>query len=310
MKRHRTGRGSISARRVVWVSFLLNISDVVVNLAVALLTGSVTVLAQALEGGADLLSSGLLLVGLKQSQRPADRRHPYGYGRELYFWSFFSGLATFGVTAALSFYWGLQRFLAPEPILNLPITYLALILSVTTNGYAASLSFRRLLGKRKISQLRDTFMHSALIETKTTLVLDVMGTSASLLGLTALVIYGMTGDLRFDGVGAMMTGVALAFFAFFILKGAKELLIGQSAGYEIEGKIKKAVIAFSEVINVLDLRTVVLGSERLLVNIEVHLKDGLTTDEIEKLVDRIEKKIRLAVPITLHIQIELETPDV
>lgn len=102
---------SISLERVVFTSFLVDVSDVAINVTVALFSGSVTMLSQALEGGADLLSSGLILIGVKSSKRPADKRHPYGYGRELYFWTFLSGLATFGVTATLSFYLGLRRYL-------------------------------------------------------------------------------------------------------------------------------------------------------------------------------------------------------
>ena len=93
--------------------------------------------AQALEGGADLLSSGLILIGVKMSKRPADKRHPYGYGRELYFWTFVSGLATFGVTATLSFYFGLRRFLSPEPVHHLAAAYAVLLFTVFSNGYAA-----------------------------------------------------------------------------------------------------------------------------------------------------------------------------
>jgi cation diffusion facilitator family transporter len=300
----------ISLQRVVIVSFLVDVSDVAINVVIAVLTGSVTMVAQALEGVVDLVSTGFLLVGVRQSKQPADQLHPYGHGKELYFWAFLSGLATFGVTATLSFYFGLQRFIHPEPIENLGFTYLALGIAAITNGYACSLSYRRLLGNKGISQLWTTFRHSALIETKTAFVLDLMGTVASILGLIALVIYGTTGDLRFDGIGAMATGLALAFFALFILQGAKELLLGQSANFETLQEIEHAVCTFTEVLAVLDLRTIYVGADTLLVNMELHLQDNLTTDQIEQLVDQIETRVKDTVPAAAHIHIELETPDV
>ena len=300
----------ISLERVVVTSFLVDISDVVVNALVAFFSGSVTMLAQALEGGADLLSSGLILIGMKSSKRPADKLHPYGYGRELYFWTFLSGLATFGVTAVLSFYWGLRRFLNPEPIDHLAYTYVALLFAMATNGYAVSLSYRRLLKKKKPARLWQAFKRSAMIETKTTFILDLMGTTASILGLLALGIYGLSGDMRFDGLGAMATGLILGFFALFILKDAKALLVGQAASSEIENMIKDVTLSFPQVLDVLDLRTLLIGPEQLIVHMEIHLKDGLTTDEIEFLIDKIELEIDRKVPSAKHIQIELETPDV
>lgn len=299
----------IPIEKVVTTSFIVDISDVAINVTVAAVSGSVVMLSQALEGAADLLASGLLLLGLRRSKRPADRKHPFGYGREMYFWTFLSALTTFGVTAALSFYFGLQRFLNPQPIEKLYLTYVALTIAIATNGYSFSLSFRRLLGLRGFSKIVEVFRHSALIETKTTFILDLMGTIASVFGLIALLIYGLSGDLRFDGLGAMTIGVTLAFFAFFILKGAKELLVGQSASVQEEEKIRKAALSFHQVQKILDLRTILLGPDKLLVNLEVHLKDELSTDQIETLIDKIEKKIKMQVPQAKYIQIELETPE-
>lgn len=299
----------VPIEKVVSTSFVVDISDVLINTFVAAISGSIVMFSQALEGAADLLASGLLLIGVKRAQLPSDKKHPFGHGREVYFWTFLSGLATFGLTATLSFYLGLQRFLKPQPIENIHLAFLALIISIFSNGYSFSLSFRRLLGKRGILQIAEVFKHSALIETKTTFVLDLMGVVASILGLIALFTYGLAGDLRFDGVGAMAIGISLAFFAFIILRGAKELLVGQSASPETEEKIKKAVLAYAQVQKVLDLRTLLIGPDRLLVNLEVHLKDELTTDEIEALIDKIERKIKKEVPAARHIQIELETPE-
>jgi len=122
-----------------------------------------------------------------------------------------------------------------------------------------------------------------------------------------MVIYKYTSDLRFDGVGAMLTGLALAFFAYFILVGAKDLLIGRSASKAVIQKIMDAVMSFEQVTTIMDIRTLVIGTRKILINLEINVIDDLNTPELEKLIDRIEEEINKSVEITSFIQIELET---
>ena len=306
LKKHQ----KFTSERVVLISFIVDILDVVIGIIVTILSGSVVMISQTLEGVADLLATGLLLLGVKRSKRPSTRKHPFGHGRELYFWTFLAALLTFIITAGASFYLGLKRFLYPEPVTNIGLACLVLLVTIFTNGYATSLSLKRLLRKKSISNLWSVFNRSAFIETKTTLVLDVMGTTASILGLVSLVLYVKTGDLRFDGLGAMAIGVTLAILVLFIIKGAKDLLVGQAALPETEEKIIKTAELFPTVEKVLDLRTLHIGTGRLLVNMEVHLINKLTTDEIELLIDNIKNEIKKDVPQATDIQIELETPDI
>lgn len=299
----------ISSKRVVITSFLVDISDVVLNVLVAIFSGSIVMLTQALQGASDLVASGLLVVGVKRSERPADRAHPFGYGRELYFWTLLAGLMMFTITAGLSFYLGWQRFINPKPIKNLIFAYAVLLIGITTNTYAFSLSFRRLLGKRDPARIWSIFCGSALVATKATLILDLMGALAGLFGLVALLVFGITGDLRFDGLGAMIIGVVLAILALFLLLGVKDLVVGRSAPIAVEERIRKAALAKKGVQRVLDLRTMLIGADRILVNLEVHIQDELTTREIERLTDEIKSHIRSEVKSVHHIQVELETPD-
>lgn len=300
---------AVTSEKVVLTSLVVDISDVIMNVIVAMLSGSVIMLSQALEGGADLLASFLLFLGVRRSKRPSDRRHPLGYGRELYFWTFLAALSTFTITAGASFYFGFKRFINPEPISHLGLSLLSLSIALLTNGYSTYLSFQRLIGRFSFEKIREAFIHSALIATKTTFVLDLMGSIASVLGLLALFLYMITGNLRFDGLGAMAVGVVLAILAFFIINGAKDLLVGQSASPLIEEKIKKATLSDPNVKSVISLQTLHIGTEKLLVNLEINLSDELTTDEIEVLIDKIEESIKKDVPSAKNILIELESPN-
>ena len=173
-----------------------------------------------------------------------------------------------------------------------------------------SLSFRRLLGKRVYKNIFKIFLHSAFIATKTAFVLDLMGTLASILGLISILLYKISGNQRLDGLGAMLIGMVLATLAVFILKSAKDLLVGQSAPPATEDRIRSTVKALSEVKKVISLRTLHIGTGTLLVDIEVNLQDGLTTDKIEILIDRIQVNILKQVPEAKEVRVELETPKV
>lgn len=304
------GQRKITSSKVVKTSFFVSISDIIINTAIALITGSVVILSQALQGVADLISAGFLIVGVNNSKRKADKYHPFGYGREVYFWTFLSALITFTITASASFYFGFKRFVDPKPVDNIAFAFITLSVALITNGYSMSLSLRRLLGKARLSNIKDIFMNSSLLATKKAFVLDLMGTTAPILGIIALLLYMVTDDLRYDGIGAMLIGITMGGLSLFILKSTKDLLVGQSASSEIESKIINSTESFNNVLEVLELKTLLIGPEKILVNMEIHLADKLTTNEIEKLIDKIENEIRSCVPEAVSIHIELETPDI
>lgn len=298
----------ISSKKVILTSFAVDLLDVVLNFSVAILSGSVVMLTQVLEGAADLASSGFLIIGFSRSGQKENKDHPFGYGTEIYFWSLLSALVMFGLTSTLSFYFGWQRFFNPEPLKDVSLALVILVITFFTNGYAFLLSYFRLLRHRPWKHIVRIFYSSSLVETKTTFILDLMGTLASLVGTGALGIYVLTGDQRFDGLGAMVIGIVLAIFSLFLVLGIRDLLIGKSASEETELRIIKAALLIEEVEEVLDIKTLHLGSEKLLVNLFVHMKSKLSTRELEKLMDKIEDSVRNEVPSAKYIQVELETP--
>ena len=299
----------ITARRVIITSFVVDLLDIILSFSLAVISGSVIMVTQVLEAIADLTASGFLLIGLRRSMRKEDKTHPFGYGREIYFWTLLSALLMFGLTSTLSFYFGWKRFISPEEIHNINLALLVLVITFFTNFYAFFLSFRRLLRRRPAKHIVQIFYRSSLVETKTTFILDLMGTSASFLGVIALGIYVLSGDLRFDGIGAMAIGISLGFASIFLLLGIRDLLIGKSASEETEKKIIDAALEVEEVKGVLDLKTLHVGPERLLVNLEVHMQQRLSTRELEKLIDKVKESIQKEVPTVKYLQVELETPN-
>lgn len=299
---------TITTKRALVTSFLVDLLDVVMNFAVAAITGSAVMIAEAMEGLADLSSVGLLLVGHKRSSRKADRRYQFGYGKELYFWALLSAVVILLVTATLSFYFGLDKFLHPEHIEWTGLAYVVLGIAIATNGYALSVSARALLAGRPARNIGRVFFESSLLAPKTTVVLDTMGTLAALFGLGSLVLYGLSGDSRFDGVGAMIIGALLACSALLLLDGVRGLITGRSVPKLLAKDIRAAALRVPGVLGVLDLRTMILGASSTLINLEVHLQDNLTTDEIELIIDKVKKEVGRVVPGYTHVQVEPETP--
>lgn len=201
----------ISAKRVVWTSFLVDLLDILVNVVVALITGSVVMVAELFQGVSDFVASGLLLVGLKRSKK------------EAYLLTLMSALVMLILASSLSIYFGLKRFLNPQEIENISLAYIALTISVVSNGYAFWLSAKRILKGRSFSQVIGAFWESPLYMTKNTFVLDLMGMSAALVGLVALVLYQVSGELRFDGMGAMGIGAVLAFLSLNLVLDIRRL---------------------------------------------------------------------------------------
>src|SRR5688572_32932438 len=147
-----TSGGKVSEQRVLITTFLVDLLDVAINLVVAILTGSVVLLAEFFQGLADLTAAGLLLVGYKRANKRPDKRHPFGYGKEVYFWTLISAVVMMTFTATASFYFGLMRFLEPEEIDRLWLGYGTLAITLVTNLYAFWLSSSRLKKNKSFTQ--------------------------------------------------------------------------------------------------------------------------------------------------------------
>ncbi len=299
----------VSDARVVATSLSVSVSDVLFNLIIGIITGSAVMLAQALQGWSDLITGGILYVGVKRSRRAADKRYQFGYGREIFFWVLIAGIFMFMGTGGLSVYLGYQQLIHPEPVTNVGLAFGMLAFGLMTNLYALSLSIRRLHRIDKRSSWRRQLVQSSIVETKATLLIDFMGTAAAFLGTVALLAYVVTGNVRFDGLGSMIIGAAMMVASALLIRDVRDFIIGRAVDHKVADNITKAAVSVQGIHAVLDLRTMYLGSNKLLVIIEVHVEDGLDTDEIETVIDRVKATVQRRIPQVYHIQVEVETPD-
>lgn len=299
----------ISDKKVVITSLCVSILDVSLNLVVALITRSTVLLSQALQGLSDLITSGILYLGLHRSKRKEDNRFQFGYGREVFFWVLIAGMMMFTGTGFLSLYFGYQQFIDPSPINNPFLGLTVLTIGLLSNGYSLSLSVKRLHRiNPEVSFLRQV-LGSSIVETKATLLIDFIGSVGAVFGISALSLYIITDNGAFDGLGSMCIGVSMMLVSLLLMRDVHGLIVGRSVDQFVADQIIGATKTVKGVREVLDLRTMYLGSDSLLVIIEVHIDDGLDTDQIEIIVDNIKTVVCSDIPQVRHIQVELETPD-
>lgn len=299
----------ISDFRVVTTSTLVSVSDVALNLLVSVITGSTVMLSQALQGLSDLVTGAILFLGVKRSRRNADQRFQFGYGREVFFWVLVAGIIMFIGTGGASLVFGYRQVMNPDIITNVWLAFVMLIIGFSTNFYSFRLSFRRLKQRSGRDGIWKHLINSSIVETKATFIIDFLGTIGAVFGFIALLLFVVTGNAQFDGFGSIMVGISMMVGAFLLMRDVRDLIIGKAVDDKTSRRIVKVARTIDGVDDVLDLRTMYLGSERLLVILEVHIEDNHDTNEIEKITDEIKHHVQRLVPIVDHIQVEIETPD-
>jgi len=274
-----------------------NAAIAVIKLVVAFLTMSAAMLAEAVHSLADTTNQVFLLIGLKRSEKPADDAHPFGYGLEQYFWSFVVALMLFFVGAVVSIYEGVEKILEPHPLERTYLIYAILGVSLVIEGFSFSVAYREFKRKKP----RGLSHFGALRATKDASVAVVLlEDTAALCGLTiALVgvaLAEITGMAMFDGLSSVCIGALLAVVAFLLARKTKGLLIGEAATADDQRRIREALAGIPGIGKVSRVATLQLGASQILVGIEADFDDGLSAEEAERLILRMEDAIHDAVP--------------
>ena len=300
-------QSSITARRAVITSTVVDVLDATVTIAMALVSGSAAVFAKGMQAFADLVSDTFLIIGIHRARRPADQMHPFGYARSIYVWTLFSALTMLILSAGGALALGVYRLLDPVELVRVPLALGVLLFSLAANGYAVFISFKRVFGGNPGSFWK-VLLYSARVEGRATIQSDALGFLSSLFGFGALGIYLYTGNSFFDVLGSFVIGGLLVIAALMLIVGIKRLIIGQSIESGVRDALERSVSAVDGVSKVLDLKAISFGSEDSLVSLEVHFNDGLSTDELERCIDVIEGVVRTHLPSARHIHVEPETP--
>ena len=276
--------------RTLWIAFGANLGIAVSKFAAAAFTGSSAMLTEGVHSVVDSANQLLLLWGRHASRRPPDRMHPFGYGRELYFWSFVVAVMVFAVGAGVSIYEGILHIQHPEPAVDPLVAYIVLIIAFLLEGGStleAFKDFKAAKGKlgwiEAVKRSKDPPGFIVLLENGAAMA----GIIVAGIGL-ALSQY--TGNPFFDGAASVVIGVILGVTAWILAVESKQLLIGESADPEMVDGIKEMVERRGGVVGVGDVLTLHSAPDQITVLMSVDFDDELTAAEVEKIVEGIEQE--------------------
>ncbi len=271
-------------------------------------TSSSSMLAEAIHSVADTSNQALLLLGGRQARRDATPEHPFGFGRERYFWSFIVALVLFTLGGLFAIYEGTHKLgEASHEVSNVQWAIGILTLGIVLEGY----SFRTAVKESRLvkgdASWWEFIRHSRTPELPVVLLEDLGALMGLVLALLGVSIAAITGDSRWDAYGTISIGVLLVLIAAVLVFEMKSLLIGESALGGMRKRIVRAIEETPDVNRLLHMRTQHIGPDELLVAAKVQLKPGLDTARVASAINRTEGRIREAVPI--HCMIYLE-PDI
>lgn len=301
---------SDSNKIVVYAALFGNLAIAAVKFFAAYITNSSAMLSEAIHSVVDTLNEILLLYGLKKSQQPGDAQHPFGYGRELYFWAFIVALMVFALGSVVSIYQGIQHIQHPEPMASPMVSYVVLLIAILCEGtswFIALKSFRKSKGRMGYFE---AFRRSKDPTTFTVLFED----SAALIGLfIALIGIFLANTLNMpmlDGVASILIGIVLAISAFLLGKETKGLLLGETADPQLRHNVIEIAQNDPAVLSANGVLTEQMGAHQVIASLSLEFKDGLTSDDIELCVNRIEKDIKQIHPEIVALFIKPQTKQV
>jgi len=262
----------------------------------AAVTGSSAMLSEAVHSAADTANELLMLYGLKRARQPPTIAHPFGQGREVYFWSFIVALLIFLVGAGVSFYDGIAHWLNPRPVSHLYANYAVLALSFVFEGISWSVAMRRIRSSKGSAGYVEAMRRSKDPTVFTVLIED----SAALIGLAlafaGITLAALTGRPEFDAAASLLIGVLLCATSYFLARETKALLIGEPAYASVQASILKIAAADPAIARANGIVTAQLGPDHVLAALSAEFEDHLSTSEIEVCVGRLEAAVKEAHP--------------
>lgn len=293
-----------SGVHAVKVAFFVNLGIFVTKLIAALITRSAGMLAEAVHSFADTGNQVLLLLGYKRSQKEADESHPFGYGKEEYFWSFIVAILLFALGGVYSVYEGVHKLMHPEELKHLYINFAILGIAVAAEGYSWWVA-RQAIGGSSISQ-----MYKELVDSKDAgkVVVFVEDTGALIgLGVALLgnLLAFMTHNPMFDAISSIIIGLLLFALTYFLANEMRKLIIGESIGTEHTRNAEHIIKGHPHVKAVGQVKTMQMGSGECIIAANVDFNDTLNDAELERAMKTIQGALRAQIPSAKHIYIQL-----
>ena len=295
--------------KAVLAALIANAAIAVAKFVGFLVTGSSAMLAESVHSVADAGNQGLLLLGGKRAKKAADEEHPFGYGRERYFWAFVVALVLFSLGGLFSLYEGFHKLeearAHPEESLDSPGIAIGILVFAII---AEIFSFRTAIvesNKVRGEQSWWRFVRTAKSPELPVVLLEDLGALVGLLlALFGVAAAALTGNLLYDALGTMAIGILLLVIAVFLVIEMRGLLIGEGAAPVQVRHIRAALADGGDLTRVIHLKTLHLGPDEVLVAAKVALAPNLSVEQVAEAIDRAEQRVRTAVPMARAIYLE------
>lgn len=296
-----------SSKKAIFAALAGNGLIAITKFGAAGYTGSSAMFSEAIHSVVDTGNQVLLLFGLKQAARPADRSHPFGYGLELYFWTFVVAILLFGLGAGISIYEGVQKVQEPHPLDDPMVNYIVLALAMVFEAVAWTVAYKEFkktngsLGLVKaVRRSKDPTIFTVLFED-----------TAAMLGLMVAAVGIYFADALdmpvLDGVASILIGVILAATAALLAYECKGLLTGEAASDAVVSGIKWIIAENPHVLHVNEVLTLHLGPQDVLLNVSLDFKDGLSSTQVEEAISDFETRIKTDFPEVTRVFIEAQS---
>jgi cation diffusion facilitator family transporter len=283
-----------------------NLAIAIAKLVAGLLSGSTALLAEAAHSVADTLNQAFLLTALRRSRKPADARHPFGYGMERYFWSLLAAVGIFVLGAGFSIAEGLRAVLDPEQIAARSVIYLVLALSFVFEGISWLRAFNQV--RREAHDQGEsilTHLRNAEPAVKTVAFEDSAALIGILIAAAGVTLAILTGQDVWDGTASIAIGLLLIAVAFTLGRDNKAMLIGQALPDDTQRRIREIIGGAPGIEGVVDMLTLRLAPDQVLVVATVDLVDAQTTGAaVEQLADKVDQEVRRHYPMVRHLYLD------
>ena len=283
---------SRNKKLVIYIATAGNLTIAVMKFVAAAITGSSAMLSEGIHSVVDTANELLLLLGLHRGKKPADAHHPYGYGKELYFWSLIVAMVLFGIGGGMAIFEGITHLINPRPLEDPFWAYVVLAVSALLEGTSWSFALREMMAKKGRHTLWQSIRRSYDPSVFTVLFED----TAALIGLTAAFLGVYFGhrysNPYFDGVASIAIGLTLGIVAAFLIRESKALLVGEAAKPEVVASIVALACNEPAVVKVDRVLTMVFGPEEVLLNLEAQFDPALSVADLAAAVCRLEEAIR------------------
>lgn len=295
------------SNKVIYAAITANLAIAVTKFTAAGFTGSSAMISEGIHSLVDTGDAGLLLLGEHRSQKPADDEHPFGYGKELYFWTLIVAILIFSLGGGMSFYEGLHHLFHPTPIENPVWNYAVLAIAALFESYSFSIAVKRFVAVKGEKRVWEA-IHRSKDPTDFVILFE---DSAALLGLAVaflgIFLGQVFGNPYFDGVASILIGVILGTVAVLLARETKGLLIGEGADQETSKDIRRLAQSDPAVENVKRALTMHFGPDTILLAMDLQFRKELSAAEVNNSIDQLERRIRHGHAKITHIFIESES---